>query len=157
MHPTHTPLTIQGALLSVPHRAVLSDAALQALAATFPSTAHLGTVPWNPEVVEREAKRLWADACEAVDPVFGELEELALEPSLPDFLQTLSTLRFLLWLWRPGAHRTAAGTFDLGMVFLCHWDAAHRAAFLAWAETGLAGSTGPSEALSSPPAPGVRP
>ena len=149
MHPVHSPLTVAGALLADHSRRVLDGPEMRQLAARFPSTAHLGTVPWNPEAVEREAKCLWADACAAVDPVFSELAERELGASLPSFMQTLSTLRFLLWLWRPGAQRTAAGTFDLGLVFLCHWDAAHRAAFLAWAETGLAGPTGPSEVSRS--------
>jgi hypothetical protein len=145
MHPTHTPLTVEGALLSAPDRAVLRDAELKALAGTFPSTAHLGDQPWNPEAIQAEALRLWSAVSESVDPVFSECAEQDFLSTLPATMQTLSTLRFLLWLWRPGARTTNLGTFDLGNTFLCHWDEAHRAAFLRWAQTGTAGPTTPSE------------
>ena len=145
MHPVHTPLTVAGALLSRPDRDRLTDEQLQALAATFPSTAHLGHEPWCPEAVIEQARACWSGVCASVDPTFGELSEADFEPALPSSMQTLSTLRFLLWLWRPGIRKTDTGTFDLGLAYLCHWDAAHRAAFLRWAQDGLAGPTGPSE------------
>ena len=145
MQPTHTPLTIEGALLSAPDRPVLCDAELQALAGTFPSTAHLGAQPWNLEAIQAEGLRLWSAISDFVDPVFRECAEQDFQSTLPAAMQTLSTLRFLLWLWRPGSRTKTFGNFDLGITFLCHWDEAHRAAFLRWAQTGTAGPTTPSE------------
>lgn len=140
-----TPLTVAGALLSSRQRCVLDASELQQLAGRFPSTAHLSAVPWNATAVTEEASACWAGICDAVDPVFCEVAEEDFGPSLPDSMQALSTLRFLLSLWRPGVVRPSTGSFDLLSAFLCHWDASHRAVFLQWATTGRAGPTGPSE------------
>jgi len=149
MLPVHTPLTVPQALLSDPQRPVLDGAQLRQLAACFPSTAELAAAPWDAAAVTQRATDLWAAMCDAIDPVFSQVAEEDFEPSLPIAMQELSTLRFLLWLWRPGDVRPASGRFDLGNALLCHWDAAHRQAFLTWAQTGLAGPTRPSEIFQS--------
>ena len=138
-----TPWTTGGALLADHDRLMLTGDALAALAGTFPSTRHLAGGPWDPERVIRETRSAWQAVSASVDPALQELAEEDLVPSLPSTIQTLATLRFLLWLWRPGHSDSDWGGFDLASALACHWDAEHRAAFAAWLAEPLLGETRP--------------
>jgi len=138
-----SPWTVSGSLLADHDRILLNDEDLVALAGTFPSTRYLTEQPWDPERVIRDAEAAWLAVSESVDPVFQGLAEDDLLPSLPDRMQALTTLRFLLWLWRPGSTIRAAGPFDLALALSCHWDVAHRTAFTRWLANPKLGETRP--------------
>lgn len=141
--PAATPWTVDGALLAEHARPALTGEALAALAGTFPSTRHLAEAPWDPERVEEEAQQVWKAVSDGVDPPLQGLVEEDLVPSLPLAMQTLSTLRFLLWLWRPESTAFAVGRFDLTLALTCHCDAEHRAAFARWLAHPVLGETRP--------------
>ena len=113
----------------------LSADDMLALCRSFPSTCTTLT-QWDPDALDSLGVEIWSDLSESWDPVFAMDEEADDLPGLPNILQYLTTIRFLLCLW-DDRRKWESGSFDAMKALLDIWDDDHRAAFLAWAQAPL--------------------